>query len=105
MNEVHASEFASLALQVSPAARANGLAAPTFRTPPKKVGALRTLKRLSDDAVVVAIAVRGRSASEVVNDMVDGVLSANCVSVGRARQRSALLDSVRQLRQDRLRAA
>lgn len=51
---------------------------PGFRSPPRVVGAQRTLRRHSDGAgVVVAVQVRGRPWFAVVADMIEGVVVAN----------------------------
>ena len=56
--------------------RAAGLVVPAFRTPPRRPGAPRTIRRLPGGPVV-AVPLHGRAFVEVVHDMVDGVVVAN----------------------------
>jgi hypothetical protein len=57
-------------------ARRNGLVVPGFRSPPRVVGAQRTLRRHSA-GVVISVQVRGRPWLAVVADMIEGVVVAN----------------------------
>lgn len=57
-------------------ARAEGLVVPGFRSPPKIVGAQRTLRRHAGGAVV-AVQVRGRPWFAVAADMIEGVVAVN----------------------------
>ena len=68
--------FATVARRLGAAARAAGLTVPAFRTPPRRPGAPRTIRRLPGGPVV-AVALKGRVFAEVVHDMVDGVIAAN----------------------------
>jgi hypothetical protein len=65
-----------VARRLGAATRAAGLTVPAFRTPPRRPGAPRTIRRLPGGPVV-AVALKGRVFSEVVHDMVDGVIVAN----------------------------
>ncbi len=86
--------FAELARQIGSAARAAGLVAPAFRTPPRRPGVPRTIRRLPGGPVV-AVRLRSRATADVVVDMVEGVLVANGLSGDAAgRVRSSLLESV-----------
>ena len=68
-----------------------GLVTPTFRSPPRVPGAVRTIRRHARDAVVVATAVRGRPFADVLADMVEGVVVANRLTGAEAvRVRTAL---------------
>jgi hypothetical protein len=69
-------EFAQAARVLARVARSNGLVVPGFRSPPKIVGAQRTLRR-HNGGVVVAVQVRGRPWFAVVADMIEGVVAAN----------------------------
>jgi hypothetical protein len=69
--------FSAVAAGVAECARALGLRAPAFRSPPRVPGADRTLRRQRDGSAVVAVRVRGRSLGEVVADIVEGVVAAN----------------------------
>ena len=69
-------DFAQAARILARQARSKGLAVPGFRSPPKIVGAQRTLRRHPGGAVV-AVQVRGRPWFAVVADMIEGVVAAN----------------------------
>ncbi|HET9728219.1 MAG TPA: hypothetical protein VFR41_02305 [Acidimicrobiia bacterium] len=71
--------FADVVREVSSVARAANLVVPVFRTPPRYPGAARTIRRLRGGPVV-SVCVKGRSASEIVTDLIDGVLVANRLS-------------------------
>jgi hypothetical protein len=58
------------------AARAQGLVAPSFRSPPRLVGVLRSIKRWHGGATV-AVVVRGRPWPAVQADLIEGVVAAN----------------------------
>ena len=73
--------------------REAGLEVPAFRSPPRRAGAPRTIRRLRDGAVI-AIRLRGRGPDAVAEDMIEGIVVAN-------RLDAATADSVRR----RLRAA
>lgn len=68
--------FWELARAVVGEARRHGLVVPGFRSPPRLVGAVRTVRR-SPGGGMVAVAWRGRSPAAVVADMVDGVVLVN----------------------------
>jgi hypothetical protein len=86
--------FAELARRIGAAARAAGLVAPAFRTPPRRSGVLRTIRRLPGGPVV-AVRLRSRPTIDVVADMVDGVLVANGLAGdGAERVRRSLLATV-----------
>ena len=68
--------FAELARRIGAAARAAGLVVPAFRTPPRRSGVPRTIRRLPGGPVV-AVRLRSRPTADVVADMVDGVIVAN----------------------------
>jgi hypothetical protein len=69
--------FAAAARAVSAQARALGLTAPGFLSPPRVPGADRTLRRRPDGSALVAVRVRGRPVEAIVADLVEGVLAAN----------------------------
>jgi hypothetical protein len=86
--------FARCARALAAAARAEGLRAPTFRSPPRLPGVSRSIVRRGP-AVVVAVALRDRPWPAVVADMVDGVVAANRLAGVRAdRARTALWAAV-----------
>src|SRR4051794_20368090 len=86
--------FAELARGLGAAARAAGLEVPAFRSPPRRPGAPRTIRRLPGGPVV-AVRLRDRSPTEILVDMVEGVVVANNLDGAAAtRVRSALLRAV-----------
>jgi hypothetical protein len=86
--------FANAARRLGAAARAAGLTVPAFRSPPRRSGASRTIRRLPGGPVV-AVVLRDRAFAEVLADMVEGVVIANALQEPAAAQvRRALLDAV-----------
>lgn len=69
-------DFAELARRITRHARRQGLVAPSFRCPPRLVGADRTIRRRRDGAVV-SVRVRNRPLAAVVADMIEGVIVTN----------------------------
>lgn len=69
--------FASAARLIGEAARTRGLVVPDFRSPPRRPGAARTLRRWADGGATVSVEVRGRPYEAVVADMVEGVVVVN----------------------------
>src|SRR5207342_2732851 len=68
--------FAHAVRRLGAAARAAGLTVPAFRSPPRRPGAPRTIRRLPGGPVV-AVVLRGRAFDDVLADMVEGVVVAN----------------------------
>ena len=92
--ELPALRFADTARRLGAAAHEAGLDVPAFRSPPRVPDAARTIRRYPAGAVV-SVRLRGRPFTEVVSDMVDGVLAANRVPGADApRVRSRLLASL-----------
>ena len=86
--------FAHAARQLGAAARAAGLTVPAFRSPPRRSGAPRTIRRLPGGPVV-AVVMRDRAFADVLADMVEGVVIANRLQEpAAARVRGAQLDAV-----------
>ena len=86
--------FAELARRIGAAARAAGLVVPAFRTPPRRSGVPRTIRRLPGGPVV-AVRLRSRPTADVVNDMIEGVLVANGLTGDAAvRVRESLVQAV-----------
>jgi hypothetical protein len=75
--------FARLARSLAAAARATGLRAPTFRSPPRIPDVTRSIVRRGP-AVTVSVALRDRPWPAVVADMVEGVVVANRLTGVRA---------------------
>ena len=87
-------QFAGAARALAAAARRFGLAAPTFRTPPRLIGLDRTVRRHAHGGVV-SVRLRGRPWAAVVADMIDGVVSLNRLDARRAnRARADLWDTI-----------
>lgn len=70
-------QFGELARAVSNRARSLELVAPVFKSPPKVVGATRTVRWRRDGRGVVAVAFRNRPLPAVVSDLIEGVLVIN----------------------------
>jgi hypothetical protein len=75
--EVTFASFTSLALVLGAWAREHALQVPQYRSPPRSVGLSRSLRRVPGCRPVVSIRLRGRARSEVVRDMVEGLLAVN----------------------------
>jgi len=69
--------FVSVARVLADEARAQGLRAPAFRSPPRLVGVGRSISRRRDGSSTVAVALRGRPWAAVLADLVEGVVAAN----------------------------
>jgi hypothetical protein len=86
--------FAELARRIGAASRAAGLVVPAFRTPPRRSGVPRTIRRLPGGPVV-AVRMRARPPNDVAVDMVEGVLVSNGLTGDAAgRVRASLLAAV-----------
>jgi hypothetical protein len=87
--------FVTVAKSLAAAARAEGLVAPAFRSPPRLVGVSRSICRRRDGGATVAVVLRSRPWAAVVADMVEGVVAANRLrGVPADRARTALWRSV-----------
>lgn len=83
--------FAEVARSLAGAARSLNLEpVPAFRSPPRKAGETRTLRRY-ETSVVVSVLIRDRDDAAVVLDMVDGTLAA--ARVGDRTTRELLLEA------------
>src|SRR5258708_18524138 len=86
--------FAELVRRSGAAARAAGLVVPAFRTPPRRAGVARTIRRLPGGPVV-AVRLRSRPPADVVTDMVEGVIVANGLTGdAAARLRTTVVEAV-----------
>jgi hypothetical protein len=86
--------FADAAKVLAGVARSHGLAAPSFRTPPRTVGLDRTVRRTAQGGAV-AVRVKGRPWPAVIADMIDGVIAVNRLPSPKAsRVRADLWDAV-----------
>lgn len=70
-------QFSSTCRALAAAARAAGLVAPSFRSPPGVDGATRTLRRRGPTSSVLAVAIHGRPTEVVLADLVEGIVIAN----------------------------
>lgn len=70
-------DFAGTARWLAAAARARGLQAPGFRTPPRQTACNRTIRRYPDGTALVAVRVKGRLWDDVVDDLIAGILTVN----------------------------
>jgi hypothetical protein len=77
--------FADAADGVCRVAHQLALTVPCFRTPPASADVDRSIRWASDGCATVAVRVRGRPATAVERDLVEGVLQANRLS-GFARE-------------------
>ena len=94
--------FARIARSLAEAARAQGLRAPTFRSPPRVPGVTRTIRRgrgagggrggAGDaEGATVSVVLRGRPWAAVMADMIEGAIVANDLTgVPADRARAAL---------------
>lgn len=69
--------FAETARLLAAVARHHELKVPGFRCPPRVPGANRTIRWAPSGSCIVSVRVRDREVSDVVADMVEGVLVAN----------------------------
>lgn len=77
MREPTTVRFAHVVRSLAAAARAEGLTAPSFRSPPGVHGAVRTVRRRGDGTATVAVEVKDRPWPAVLGDLVEGVVVAN----------------------------
>ena len=88
-------QFAATVRTLASAARARGLVAPSFRSPPRVPGAERTLRWAPGGTATVAVLVRGRPYQAVVADMIEGIVVANRLDgLAATRARTALWEAV-----------
>jgi hypothetical protein len=87
--------FARIARRLAEAARAEGLRAPMFRSPPRVEGVTRTIRRGPRGAATVSVVLRGRPWAAVSADMIDGVVVTNGLrGVAADRARAVLWGSL-----------
>jgi hypothetical protein len=90
--------FARIARRLTEAAGAQGLRAPTFRSPPRVPGVTRTIRRGAGDAGSVSVVLRGRPWAAVTADMIEGTIVANRLSgVAADGARAALWSALAEL--------
>jgi hypothetical protein len=76
-SETRSLQFVAAARTLAKAARAQGLEAPAFRSPPRLVGFSRSLTRRRGAGTTVAVLLWGRPWAAVLADMIEGVIAAN----------------------------
>ncbi len=69
--------FAATARILTAAAHHSGHRAPTFRSPPRVKGRMRTIRRHADGGATVSLVLRDRPWSAVVGDMIEGFVVVN----------------------------
>jgi len=95
MGSASSLRFATAARVLTNQARAQGLLAPGFRSPPGLEGVDRTVRRRLGGPPTVAVRVRGRAWPTVVNDMIEGVVAVNKLSgPGADRVRGLLWEAI-----------
>lgn len=70
-------QFSSTVGLLAEEVRRTGLEMPGFRSPPRLPGVNRSIRRLPAGSSVVAVTLRGRSADDVVADMIEGIVACN----------------------------
>jgi hypothetical protein len=75
--ELSSIRFAAVARQLSEVARARGIGAPGFRSPPRLPGVRRSIRHEADGSATIAVALRGRPGLAVVGDLIDGLVVAS----------------------------
>lgn len=91
--------FAAAARTLSQAATVQGLAAPTFRSPPGRADVHRTVRHRGGRATV-SIRVRGRPWAAVLADMIEGIVFVNGLAgVPADRVRASLWQAVDEVAQ------
>ena len=99
MSGSRTASFLEAARIIGAAANELGCTAPGFRTPPRILGASRTVRRAPDGpGGVVAVRVSGRPFIAVVGDMVEGVVVINRLAPAEAdRVRTGLWSALESL--------
>ncbi len=80
--------FAEAARCLGATARRAGFDAPTFRSPPRRPGVKRTIRRRADGSCIVSVCISDRPLAATIADMIDGIVAANA-SVDHARSSGA----------------
>ncbi len=69
--------FAEAARSLGAATRRLGFDAPAFRSPPRRPGIGRTIRRRSDGSCIVSVRIADRPLAATIADMIDGIIVAN----------------------------
>jgi hypothetical protein len=73
-------DFSDLVTTLGAWARRRGFRVPGIQSPPRVPGADRVVRRFQGEVRTVAVTVRGRTRTDVVSDVVSGILVANGIS-------------------------
>lgn len=93
--EITSLQFAAVVRVLSASARSRGLEVPSFRSPPRRPGFDRTIRRQDDGTAMVSVATKGRPLPAVVADLIEGLVLINELSgVAATRERTALWAAV-----------
>lgn len=93
--EASALQFATVARTLAGAAHRCGLDVPGFRSPPRRPGVDRSLRRRRDGQATVAVVVKGRPFQAVIADLIEGIVVANRLDGATAtRVRTKLWEAV-----------
>lgn len=79
-----ATAFAEAVRVVSGVSRRSRLIVPVFRSPPRRPGVDRTIRRRKSAPAVVSVRLGGRPLAAVRADVIDGVVAANGLGGERA---------------------
>ncbi len=83
-------QFAHAVRTLSESSRLQGLVVPMFRSPPRAPGAVRTIRR-TRRGTTISVVVAGRPWTNVLADLIDGIVVVNELEGGDAiRCRTAL---------------
>ncbi len=69
--------FAEAARCLGATARRAGFDAPTFRSPPRRPGVQRSIRRRADGSCIVSVQIADRPLAATIADMIDGIIAAN----------------------------
>lgn len=79
-----AAEFSETVRAVAALARSGRLEVPVFRSPPRRSGVDRTIRRRPGGPSVVAVRRDGRPLAAIQSDVIEGVVAANWLDGERA---------------------
>ncbi len=89
--QANAMSFAAVGRVLTDQALAQGVTAPSFRSPPRIPGVRRSVTRNRDGSITVSVIVSRRPLSAVIADMIDGVVLTSGLRADEAR---ALYDTL-----------
>lgn len=83
---VSASDYATMAKQLSDLAKSGGLEPPVFQSPTRLPNTDRTIRRRKNGTAVIAINLLRRTVEDVQSDMIDGIITATSLDTDRAER-------------------